>query len=393
MVCRLWPGGSACGGPPEVVRSPAPVKVEWGDSESGSTPDAPAAAPDTAGAEPGALRCFCEVARFPCPQVYLEDSSARWSGFPRAAAPVPGKCAARARTCADARSGRRSWSTSKLAGPSCVPTCYRGSATTTWPRCAPSAPRPRAQRRRVPHRARRSDHLSGRDRGRVAGAAHSLCRGAEQHGLDRGCVLAYGDPHGWEAAVFDHFQALVIALCAKLRLGQTHAAPTDTIGGSTFGFEVWPGHPEYDNALGLLGRLRAQGSELRQRVAAYNETHSAPPDEKRRVVTYVGQSVIGPDSPGNLPATTGIRLGCRWTGARFGRYVTLLKRCPVRSLCFSSALCTLMHLYPARIAKSCSSGSAAPPYPPSSSTARPSTATALALPLGLIFWWRARSDR
>jgi hypothetical protein len=114
-----------------------------------------------------------------------------------------------------------------------------------------------------------------------------------------GCVLAYGDPHGWEAAVFDHFQALVIALCAKLRLGQTHAAPNDTIGGSTFGFEVWPGHPEYDNVLGLLGRLRAQGSELRQRVATYNETHGAPPDEKRRVVTYVGQAVIGADSPVN----------------------------------------------------------------------------------------------
>jgi DNA-binding MarR family transcriptional regulator len=114
-----------------------------------------------------------------------------------------------------------------------------------------------------------------------------------------GCVLPYGDPHGWEAAVFDHFQALVIALCAKLRLGQTHAAPNDTIGGSTFGFEVWPGHPEYDNVLGLLGRLRAQGSELRQRVAAYNETHGAPLDEKRRVVTYVGQAVIGLDSTVN----------------------------------------------------------------------------------------------
>jgi hypothetical protein len=111
-----------------------------------------------------------------------------------------------------------------------------------------------------------------------------------------GCVLSYEDPHGWEAAVFDHFQAMVIALCTKLRLGQTHAAPNDTIGGSTFGFEVWPGHPEYENVLGLLSKLRAEGSALRKRVAAHNESHSAPADQKRRVVTYVGQTVIGADS-------------------------------------------------------------------------------------------------
>jgi hypothetical protein len=112
-----------------------------------------------------------------------------------------------------------------------------------------------------------------------------------------GCVLAYDDPHGWEAAVFDHFQAMVIALCTKLRLRQTHAAKNDTVGGSTFGFEVWPEHPEYDNVLGLLGRLRAEGSELRRRVAAYNEAHSAPAGQERRVVAYVGQTVVGAESP------------------------------------------------------------------------------------------------
>jgi hypothetical protein len=112
-----------------------------------------------------------------------------------------------------------------------------------------------------------------------------------------GCVLAYDDPHGWEAAVFDHFQAMVIALCTKLRLGQTHATRSDTVGGSTFGFEVWPEHPEYENVLGLLGRLRAEGSELRRRVAAYNETHQAPAEQRRRVVAYVGQTVVDAESP------------------------------------------------------------------------------------------------
>jgi hypothetical protein len=47
-------GGSACGGQPEVVRSPPPVKVAWGDdSEAEATADAPEAPPpDTKGAEP-----------------------------------------------------------------------------------------------------------------------------------------------------------------------------------------------------------------------------------------------------------------------------------------------------------------------------------------------------
>jgi hypothetical protein len=109
------------------------------------------------------------------------------------------------------------------------------------------------------------------------------------------CVLGYDDPLGWEAAVFDHYQALVIALCTKLRLGQTRAAPDDTVGGSTFGFDVWPGHPEYDNVLGFLRSLRAQGSELRQRVSAYNDAHAAP-GEKTRVVAYMGQAVLGADA-------------------------------------------------------------------------------------------------
>src|SRR4029079_956906 len=33
------------------------------------------------------------------------------------------------------------------------------------------------------------------------------------------CVIAFGDVTGWEAAVFDHYQAMVTAICTKLRLG------------------------------------------------------------------------------------------------------------------------------------------------------------------------------
>jgi hypothetical protein len=35
------------------------------------------------------------------------------------------------------------------------------------------------------------------------------------------------------------------------------------VGGSTFGFDVWPGHPEYDNVIGLLRSLRARTGPLR----------------------------------------------------------------------------------------------------------------------------------
>jgi hypothetical protein len=108
-----------------------------------------------------------------------------------------------------------------------------------------------------------------------------------------GCVLPYDDAKGWEGAVFDHYQALVGALCAKLGTGQKQARRSDVIGGSTFGFEVWPEHPLYDEVLGLLGRFREQAGELRARVAAHNTQHDAEAVLKRRVITYVGQNVLG----------------------------------------------------------------------------------------------------
>src|SRR6185295_19348815 len=45
---------------------------------------------------------------------------------------------------------------------------------------------------------------------------------------------------GWEAAVFDHFQALVKTIAAKLA---DDGARRDQVGGSTYSFDVWPGHP------------------------------------------------------------------------------------------------------------------------------------------------------
>jgi hypothetical protein len=108
------------------------------------------------------------------------------------------------------------------------------------------------------------------------------------------CVIPLGDPKGWEAAVFDHYQAMVTAVCAKLALGRRPSTPGEWIGGSTFGFEIWDDHPERENVLGVLQDLRDRIGAVRERVTEYNRVNS-PGRGALKVVTYVGQSVAGLD--------------------------------------------------------------------------------------------------
>lgn len=112
------------------------------------------------------------------------------------------------------------------------------------------------------------------------------------------CVIPFGTPVGWEAAVFDHYQALVTALCTKLRIGDTSARRDDAIGGSTYGLDVWPGHPLEEEVYALLNKVRAQVSEVRQRVEAHNQASTAPPTGGNRVIFYVGQTVLGDEPAG-----------------------------------------------------------------------------------------------
>ncbi|MEL6182409.1 MAG: hypothetical protein AAFS10_25860, partial [Myxococcota bacterium] len=51
-------------------------------------------------------------------------------------------------------------------------------------------------------------------------------------------VLKLGDDAGWEASMFDHYQALVTAVCTKLRNGETRALPDDLVGGSTLSYNI-----------------------------------------------------------------------------------------------------------------------------------------------------------
>lgn len=101
-------------------------------------------------------------------------------------------------------------------------------------------------------------------------------------------MIPLGATFGWEAAVFDHFKAVVETVLGRLRINQ--AAPTlkDQVGGSTYTIDVWAGHPLEQEVLGTLQRQRATLTDLRTRVSAINDQEPNPPPLER-VVIYVGQ--------------------------------------------------------------------------------------------------------
>lgn len=63
------------------------------------------------------------------------------------------------------------------------------------------------------------------------------------------------------------------------------------MGGSTYAFDVWPGHPHEADVLGLLRGLRAQVGALLQQVRAYNTSH-ARPRSYTEVTFYGGQWLL-----------------------------------------------------------------------------------------------------
>ena len=109
------------------------------------------------------------------------------------------------------------------------------------------------------------------------------------------CLILMGDQVGWEASVFDHFQAVVASVCNKLQNGHSRALPSDQIGGSTFRFDVWSGHPFEDEVCGLLAKHRKEFGALWDRVSSYSDQHMGPTN-KKRVTFYFGQSVQLDDS-------------------------------------------------------------------------------------------------
>jgi hypothetical protein len=103
-------------------------------------------------------------------------------------------------------------------------------------------------------------------------------------------VLGFDDPVGWESSVLDHFTALVQTVMRKLSVDQ-RAKKNDEIGGSTYHFELWRGHPFESEVLGELARFRERMSALRTKLDQYNEAERAN-QPQLRVVAYYGQSTI-----------------------------------------------------------------------------------------------------
>jgi len=103
--------------------------------------------------------------------------------------------------------------------------------------------------------------------------------------------VGIGAPAGWEAAIFDHYHAVVRTITTKLRAATGKSALDDSIGGSTYGFEVWPGHPLAPEVLGALRAFREQYSALRERVRAHNQAERHRPVVRQAVVVYGGQCV------------------------------------------------------------------------------------------------------
>jgi hypothetical protein len=123
------------------------------------------------------------------------------------------------------------------------------------------------------------------------GRIHQVNEQGEAKYRAEALLIPLGAPDGWEAAVYDHFKAVVGAVLGRLRANQTPPLQSDRVGGSTYTIDVWQGHPLYDEVYGTLQRLRAQLSDLRLRVRAINDAAvEHPPAET--VAIYAGQYIV-----------------------------------------------------------------------------------------------------
>jgi hypothetical protein len=107
----------------------------------------------------------------------------------------------------------------------------------------------------------------------------------------RSLVLPLGARTGWEASVYDHFHAMVKTIVCKLRQDSDGATARDRVGGSTYSFEVWDGHPLAERVYEQLANFRAATSALRAEVEAFNAGQSKRV-QRDRVTVYMGQCVI-----------------------------------------------------------------------------------------------------
>ena len=110
-------------------------------------------------------------------------------------------------------------------------------------------------------------------------------------------VVGLGADVGFEAAVFDHFQAVVKTVCVRLR-NDPPAMPLpegmtslDVTGGCTYTFDLWDGHPMTNQVLKTLAEYRRAMTKLRQEVEAINARQGIP-KKSVKVLCYAGQSLL-----------------------------------------------------------------------------------------------------
>jgi len=103
------------------------------------------------------------------------------------------------------------------------------------------------------------------------------------------CFIPFGQA-GWEAAVIDHYGTVLNALAAKVTKGEHTSAARDEVGGSTFTFDIWPGHPKEQEVRRLLATTREHIVSLWEDVTEHNKVQAT--SNGYQVSYYCGQYVV-----------------------------------------------------------------------------------------------------
>jgi hypothetical protein len=133
--------------------------------------------------------------------------------------------------------------------------------------------------------------LALRDEGRVSAEDWAALQGLRAEVI----VVPVGAETGWEAAVFDHYQAVATAIVAKVRKRALRSEQSDAIGGATLRFEISKQHPYAGEVYALLLTTRTRVGELWEKVKQYNERHPLEDGEKISACFYFGQSILEPN--------------------------------------------------------------------------------------------------
>lgn len=121
--------------------------------------------------------------------------------------------------------------------------------------------------------------------------SNGLSRKDDEGWYCQSLYLPTDDPVVWGAALLDHYQSVISALCIKLRGGNDRARDYDLTGGSTYSFNFWTGHPLEAEITGLLKEFRYKMSNLSAKKKALN---IQCPDhlEESKLIFYFGQAII-----------------------------------------------------------------------------------------------------